>query len=109
MAEGEMRMKCPVCCGEGSVPYQLDDDLFDETFCEKCDGTGEITTWEEFIRTCTRKELAILIYSMHHFDAVIDSACDPETPDYRESVNEAYEWLQTECKIENWIREKAKK
>lgn len=51
-------MKCPICCGEGSVPYQLDDDLFDETVCEYCDGEGEIMTNEEWFTSLSTEEKA---------------------------------------------------
>ena len=34
-------MKCPRCNGEGSVPYHIADDMFDETLCPLCGGTGE--------------------------------------------------------------------
>ena len=35
-------MKCPRCNGDGSVPYHIADDLFDETNCPLCGGSGEI-------------------------------------------------------------------
>lgn len=34
-------MKCPRCNGEGSVPYHIAGDLFDETNCPLCGGSGE--------------------------------------------------------------------
>lgn len=95
-------MKCPHCYGNGEVIEESDNGIgWISKKCRWCNGTGEkVITWEQKIRTCSRRELAELIYKMCNFDCIIDSACNPETPDYRESVNEAYEWLQTECKYE---------
>lgn len=42
-------MKCPRCNGDGSVPYHIADDLFDETNCPLCGGSGEILTNEEWL------------------------------------------------------------
>ena len=43
-------MKCPVCSGNGSVPYPIDYEqgLFDETNCDLCGGSGEVLTNEEW-------------------------------------------------------------
>ena len=37
-------MKCPVCMGDGSLPYVLNDETgaYDECNCWKCNGTGEV-------------------------------------------------------------------
>ena len=43
-------MKCPKCNGEGSVPYHIADDLFDETNCPLCGGSGEVMTDDIKIR-----------------------------------------------------------
>ena len=59
-------MKCPVCGGDGSVPYPLDyeNGLFDEDVCRRCQGTGEVMSREEYIRVCSSDKLADLIYDL---------------------------------------------
>ena len=57
-------MKCSRCNGVGSVPYHIADDLFDETNCPLCGGSGEVITEQEYIQTCNTEQLADLMSRM---------------------------------------------
>ena len=60
-------MKCPRCNGDGSVPYHIADDLFDETNCPLCGGSGEIEmTEQEYIQTCNTEQLAECIIGIDY-------------------------------------------
>lgn len=54
-------MKCPRCNGNGSIPYHIADDLFDETNCPLCGGSGEVMTEQEYLQTCNTEQLADVI------------------------------------------------
>jgi RecJ-like exonuclease len=53
---------CPRCNGNGSVPYHIADDLFDETNCPLCGGSGEVMTEQEYIQTCNTEQLAEVLW-----------------------------------------------
>ena len=57
-------MKCTRCNGNGSVPYHIADDLFDEANCPLCGGSGEVKTNEEYIRSCSTDELTNLLCAL---------------------------------------------
>lgn len=93
-------MKCPRCNGNGSVPYHIADDLFDETNCPLCGGSGEVEqTNEEYIRTCSTEELAKLIYKIAVTDVLMDrfftaEMVNAEIVDVDSGVKEAEAWLK---------------
>ncbi len=52
-------MKCPRCSGIGSVPYHIDEDIFDETVCPVCHGSGEVeVTNEVWLKSMNTEQFA---------------------------------------------------
>ena len=62
-------MKCPRCNGDGSVPYHIADDLFDETNCPLCGGSGEVMTEQEYLQTCNTEQLADVFFEYRYINA----------------------------------------
>ena len=82
-------MKCPRCNGDGSVPYHIADDLFDETNCDLCGGSGEVLTNEEWIKSMNTEQLA---KRLHNNDVYAFFVCKNggKVP----SVESYVEWLK---------------
>ena len=69
-------MKCPRCNGDGSVPYHIADDMFDEDVCPMCNGTGEVEqTNEEWFCQLSTEEKAKWIATQCG-NAVMESTYD---------------------------------
>ena len=78
-------MKCPMCNGEGSIPYHIADDMFDENVCPMCNGTGKIEqTNEEWLRQANTEQLA-------EFLACVEAR---QNADYNEETKAWVEWLK---------------
>ena len=91
-------MKCPRCNGNGSVPYHIADDLFDETNCPLCGGSGEVITEQEYIQTCNTEQLAEAIYYLTWFHTELDERLDKNVKNgcYNddENIKIVMEWLK---------------
>lgn len=84
-------MKCPRCNGIGSVPYHIADDLFDETNCPLCGGSGEVEmTNEDWFCGLSTEEKAKFLRQIYR----------DGRDDY---VGEWYE--QTEKDFEEWLKQ----
>lgn len=85
-------MKCPRCRGNGSVPYHIDEDLFDETLCPVCHGSGEIeVTNEEWLNTLPTEEKAEFLVK------IVMTAMHPVKRggvDMEKAIEEVTEWLK---------------
>lgn len=96
-------MKCPRCNGNGSVPYHIADDLFDETNCPLCGGSGEVEmTNEEYLRSCTTEQLAeFFIKAMLFYDnagitllEAIKNAVEDNENLSKHFIENVVEWLK---------------
>ena len=90
-------MKCPRCKGEGKLEYPGFADRYFQ--CPKCNGTGELEmTNEEYIRSCSTEELAIMIYGIAMYDMLYDrihnayvlNPCEDDSAE----INEVMKWLK---------------
>lgn len=89
-------MKCGYCNGTG----EHINDANRMTTCEFCGGTGEVElTNEEYIRSCSTKELAKLIYKIAVTDVLMDrfftaEVVNAEVVDVDSGIKEAEAWLK---------------
>lgn len=83
-------MKCPRCNGEGSIPYHIADDMFDEDVCPMCNGTGKIKqTNEEWFCSLPTEEKAEVLFDIWYDGKVL--AWDKSKPFY---FNRFVTWLK---------------
>ena len=83
---------CPRCNGNGSVPYHIADDLFDETNCPLCGGSGEVLTNEEWIKSMNTEQLAKRLHDkdVYAFFVCKNGGKVPSVESYVEWLNQPH-------------------
>ena len=88
-------MKCPRCNGDGSVPYHIADDMFDEDVCPMCNGTGEVEqTNEEWLKSMSTEQLADVFFEYRYINA---------TPRQKLWMSASEECIKTD--IVEWLKQ----
>ena len=69
-------MKCPMCGGTGEINVPVTEHLgrvlYGKEQCDACDGTGEVQTNEEWMKSLNTEELVDHLYEVHKGGASVE-------------------------------------